>query len=118
MRCARLAWLGALVRTQWRQMIRDPASIAVGVMLPVILILLFGYTLSLEAKNVPIAVLAQELLAREPGDRGPWTFPVFQSAERHLAAGRRAVARPKTPRAILTVPPEFARRASSTGAAV
>ena len=38
-------------------MVRDPSSIAMGVVLPVILILLFGYGLSLDVKNVKVAVV-------------------------------------------------------------
>ena len=38
-------------------MVRDPSSLAIGIVLPVILILLFGYGLSLDVKNVPIVVL-------------------------------------------------------------
>ncbi len=38
---------------------RDPSSIAIGVVLPLILILLFGYGLSLDVKNVPVAVVIE-----------------------------------------------------------
>ena len=47
----------ALVTKEFRQMVRDPSSIAMGVVLPVILILLFGYGLSLDVKNVKVAVV-------------------------------------------------------------
>ena len=39
---------------------RDPSSIAIGVVLPLILILLFGYGLSLDVKNVPLAVVIEQ----------------------------------------------------------
>ena len=51
------ARLWALVRKEARQIVRDPSSIALGVILPLILILLFGFGLSLDVKNVPIAVV-------------------------------------------------------------
>lgn len=61
----------ALVRKEARQMVRDPSSIAIGVVLPVLLILLFGYGLSLDVRHVPVAVVledpspaARELAAR------------------------------------------------------
>ena len=38
---------------------RDPSSIAIGVVLPLILILLFGYGLSLDVKNVPVAIVIE-----------------------------------------------------------
>ena len=49
----------ALIRKEGRQVIRDPSSFAIGVVLPVMLILLFGYGLSLDVKNVPIAVVLE-----------------------------------------------------------
>ncbi len=55
---ARRIW--TLVKKETRQMVRDPASIAIGVVLPVILILLFGFGLSLDVKNVPVAVDLEE----------------------------------------------------------
>jgi len=49
----------ALVHKEFRQMVRDPSSIAMGVVLPVILILLFGYGLSLDVKHVKVAVVLE-----------------------------------------------------------
>ena len=39
---------------------RDPSSIALGIVMPVILILLFGYALSLDVKNAPIALVIEQ----------------------------------------------------------
>jgi ABC-2 type transport system permease protein len=55
---ARRIW--ALVKKEARQITRDPSSIAVGIGLPVVLILLFGYGLSLDVKNVPVAVVLED----------------------------------------------------------
>ena len=41
-------------------MVRDPSSVAIGIVLPVILILLFGYGLSLDVNNVPVAVVLED----------------------------------------------------------
>ena len=49
--------LWALIRKELRQIVRDPSSIAIGVVLPLILILLFGFGLSLDVKQVPIAIV-------------------------------------------------------------
>ncbi len=43
-----------------RQVVRDPSSIAIGVVLPLILILLFGYGLSLDVKDVPVAIVLED----------------------------------------------------------
>jgi ABC-2 type transport system permease protein len=55
----RASWrrIGALTRKETRQILRDPSSIAIGIVFPLILILLFGYGLSLDVTKVSIAVL-------------------------------------------------------------
>jgi ABC-2 type transport system permease protein len=55
---ARRVW--SLVRKESRQILRDPSSIAIGLVLPIILILLFGYGLSLDVTDVPIAVVIED----------------------------------------------------------
>jgi len=50
----------ALMRKESLQVVRDPSSIAIGIVMPVLLILLFGYGLSLDVKNVPIAVVLED----------------------------------------------------------
>ncbi|HVX74913.1 MAG TPA: ABC transporter permease [Bradyrhizobium sp.] len=57
---AKLRRLVALVRKEAYQLIRDPSSIAIGVAMPLLLILLFGYALSLDVKNVPVAVVLEQ----------------------------------------------------------
>ena len=50
----------SLIRKEARQIIRDPSSIAIGIVLPVVLILLFGYGLSLDVTEVPVAVVLED----------------------------------------------------------
>ena len=50
----------SLVRKESHQVVRDPSSIAIGIVLPVILILLFGYGLSLDVTNAPVAVVLED----------------------------------------------------------
>jgi ABC-2 type transport system permease protein len=50
----------ALVKKETRQIMRDPGSIAVGIGLPIVLILLFGYGLSLDVKDIPVAVVLED----------------------------------------------------------
>jgi ABC-2 type transport system permease protein len=57
---SKLRRIRALVWKETHQVVRDPSSIAIGVVLPLILILLFGYGLSLDVKNVPIALVIEE----------------------------------------------------------
>jgi len=57
---AKLRRLRALMWKEARQIVRDPSSIAMGVILPLVLILLFGFGLSLDVKDVPLAVVVQQ----------------------------------------------------------
>jgi ABC-2 type transport system permease protein len=66
-RTAKLRRITALVIKESRQIIRDPSSIAIAVVMPTILILLFGFALSLDVKNVPVAIVLEDnsLVARD-----------------------------------------------------
>ena len=50
----------SLVRKEIMQVMRDPSSIAIALVLPVFLILLFGYALSLDVKEAPIALVLEK----------------------------------------------------------
>lgn len=52
--------LRALIRKESRQLLRDQSNILVGIALPVILILIFGYGLSFDVKNMPLAVVLED----------------------------------------------------------
>ncbi len=57
---SKLRRITAMSRKEARQMMRDPSSIALGIILPLLLILLFGYGLSLDAHHVPVAVVMED----------------------------------------------------------
>jgi ABC-2 type transport system permease protein len=57
---ARMRRTRSLIRKEALQMIRDPSSVAIGIVLPVVLILLFGYGLSLDVNHVPLAVVLED----------------------------------------------------------
>lgn len=46
-----------VVRKEFREIRRDPVTLAVAVLLPIIMLLLFGYAVSFDVENVPMAVL-------------------------------------------------------------
>ncbi len=48
------------MRKESYQIVRDPSSIAIGIVMPLILILLFGFALSLDVKNAPIAIVVED----------------------------------------------------------
>ena len=98
---------------------RDPSSIAIGIVLPVILILLFGYGLSLDVTNVPVAVVLEDSSAdaRELA-AGFQLSPYFERGDAHVdAAGRAADARPQG-RRHRPHPSDFSRRLAAGDAEV
>ena len=109
----------ALLRKEVRQMLRDRSTLAVGLMLPAVLILLFGYGLSFDVKNAPVAVVledsspsAREVLAGLEGSSylAPvWTTSMVE-AERRMRDGE--------VRAIVRVPADFSRRLAAGQAQV
>jgi ABC-2 type transport system permease protein len=79
----------AMVRKESLQILRDPSSLAIAIVLPVLLLLIFGYGVSLDARHVPIAVVSD---SRTPASEGfvagirhsPWfvarSYPDIHSA--------------------------------------
>ena len=52
--------LRGLVRKEFLQILRDPSSIAIAFVMPVVLLLLFGYGVTLDAKHVPVALVVEQ----------------------------------------------------------
>jgi ABC-2 type transport system permease protein len=57
---ASAARLRALVRKEFRQLVRDASNLAIGIALPIVLILIFGYGLSLDVKHAPVAIVLED----------------------------------------------------------
>ncbi len=103
--------LWALVRKESRQMLRERSSLAVGLLLPAALILLFGYGLSFDVTDAPVAVVLDE---RSPDTealaaalRGSRYLAPVQVA--HMAAAVTLLRDGKVA-AIVHVPVDFSRR--------
>jgi ABC-2 type transport system permease protein len=89
--------LRGLVRKEFLQVIRDPSSIAIAFLMPVVLLLLFGYGVSLDARHVPIAIVVDDPDAETAAFAGelqgtayfaPVFLPDARTAARELLAGR------------------------------
>ena len=102
--------LAALTKKEFLQLLRDKSSLLIGAALPVMLILLIGYGISLDVKNVPTAVVLQD---RSPAARDVLSFldgseyftPLWTASMREakaLMAQRKADA-------IIQVPSDFTR---------
>jgi ABC-2 type transport system permease protein len=85
--------LRALLAKEWLQIIRDPSSIALAFFIPIVMLLLFGYGISLDPKELPVAFVmdkpdptAATLLARFRHSRYFGMVPTtsWEEAERML----------------------------------
>ncbi|MGB5202121.1 MAG: ABC transporter permease [Sedimenticolaceae bacterium] len=93
------AWmrLRGMVRKESLQILRDPSSIAIAFVMPVVLLLLFGYGVSLDARDIPLGIVLERPDANSSSFAAafaqseyfsPRYYTDIQSAERDLAARR------------------------------
>ncbi len=108
----------ALLRKEFVQIRRDPSSLHIAIVLPLLLLLLLGYGMSLDAENMPLAVVvenpsgeSERFYASLAHSRflEPRRLPNFAAAERALIAGRVS--------AIVVLRADFSRRFSDSGGA-
>ncbi len=52
--------LRGMIRKESLQILRDPSSIAIAFIMPAVLLLLFGYGVSLDARKVPLAMVVEQ----------------------------------------------------------
>jgi len=86
----RLRLLG-MIRKESLQILRDPSSIAIAFVMPVVLLLVFGYGVSLDARHVPLAMVVEQPDANTASLIGafqhsdyfdPRSFNTIQAAQR------------------------------------
>ena len=89
--------LRGLVRKEFYQILRDPSSIAIAFLMPVVLLLIFGYGVSLDADHVPVAIVADQPDADTASFTSafgntryfqPLVLPSMRAAEAALMAGK------------------------------
>ncbi|GGY50826.1 ABC transporter permease [Pseudoduganella albidiflava] len=111
--------LAALTRKEFRQLLRDASNLAIGIALPIVLILIFGYGMSLDVKDAPVAVVLDDASPAAydavAGLRLSGAFrPVFV-ASMHDAV---ALLERREADAIVRVPADFSARLGAGGAAI
>lgn len=103
--------LRGLVRKEFLQIVRDPSSIAIAFVMPIFLLVLFGYGVSLDADHVPVALVAEapsrdsaDFMAALQGSHyfAPRVAASMAEAERALRLGE--------VRGIIRLSADFARR--------
>ncbi|AIT78932.1 ABC transporter permease [Novosphingobium pentaromativorans] len=119
MRSQFIVRLTALTRKETRQMLRDRSNLMVGLLLPVALILLFGYGLSFDVRNAPVALvlddnsaIAREAVSGIEGSRylAPVRVDTMARAQDMLQSGKVD--------AIVRVPIDFSRRQAAGRATI
>lgn len=107
--------LGAVARKEFLHVLRDPRALGIAIVLPMIMLMIFGYALTLDLDRVPLAVWDQsrtpqsrELVSRFQGSR---YFSVVSRAtsygavEQSINHGQAMMA--------LVIPVDFGRRVAS-----
>lgn len=103
--------LSALLRKEIRQMLRDRSTLLVGLMLPVALILLFGYGLTFDVKNAPVAVVSEDpSLATRELVSGLTGSPYLSTVVVTDMAQATDMMRTHTVSAIVRIPSDFSQR--------
>ncbi len=111
--------LRALVRKESVQILRDPSSIAIGIVLPTILILLFGYGLSLDVTRVPVAVVLENPTPQAADLAASFRLsPYFQATLLTSMSQAWNMMLERKVDAIVRLRPDFARRLSAGDAEV
>ncbi len=109
----------ALIRKEGRQVLRDPSSLAIGVVLPLMLILLFGYAMSLDVKHVPIAVVLEDRSSQAQDIATSFQLsPYFETHQVTSMEEARDMMLSGAVEGIFVVQSDFARRAAAGDARV
>lgn len=86
--------LRGIMRKEALQILRDPSSIAIAFVLPLILLFIFGYGVSLDAMHIPIALVVEQPSAQTASltgafTRSPYFDPTIYSDMRQAEAAMR-----------------------------
>ncbi|NEV61023.1 ABC transporter permease [Thiorhodococcus minor] len=103
--------LVGLLRKESLQILRDPSSIAIAFVLPVVLLLLFGYGVSLDSKHVPVGIVVEQSSSEAGSFLGAFQQSVYFEPRFYATrqAGREALRRHQV-KGFLVLPADFAQR--------
>lgn len=101
----------ALTRKETRQVLRDPSSIAIGVAFPLMMILLFGYGLSLDVTKVSVAVIDNSHSSESTSLIGAFRLsPYFEVRLARSLSEARTLVMDRKVDGVLQISSDFARR--------
>ncbi len=115
-----LTRLLAIARKEILQLRRDPGSLAMGFLMPAILLVLFGYAISWDVSNITVAVLDESRSAASREVLDAFRASGYFAAPRHLerADEIEAVLDRGEAQLVLVFPPDFAARLADPAAPV
>lgn len=111
--------LAALVRKEAIELARDPITLAVAVVLPLVMLFLFGYGVSMDVNETPLAVYDQDATQESGRLVEAFTQSGYFRLERSVRSAREVAAALDRgeARVVLVIPPDFARTLASGGEA-
>jgi ABC-2 type transport system permease protein len=108
---AKLRRIRALTLKETRQVMRDPSSIAIGIAFPLMMILLFGYGLSLDISRVSVAVVDEDASSDSAALIGAFRLsPYFGVTVVHSMAEAKTMVLDRKVDGVLRIPSDFTRR--------
>ena len=108
---AKLRRIRALTLKETRQVLRDPSSIAIGIVFPLMMILLFGFGLSLDINHVSVAVVDEDDSSDSTALIGAFRLsPYFRVTVVHSMAEANAQMLNRTADGVLRIQSDFTRR--------
>ena len=99
------------------QVVRDPRSLMIALLIPLMQMFMFGYGVSLDVKHIPLCVLDYEASQQSRELIGHFAASQYFSVPRALG-NQREIARHLDDgacRLVLVIPPDFSRRLNDTG---
>lgn len=104
--------LTALIRKEAIEILRDPITLAVAVILPLIMLFLFGYGVSMDVEDVPVAVYDQDRTPESTRFVETFVQSGYFRLHRNVWSQREIDAALDKGDAtmVIVIPPEFARR--------
>ncbi len=105
----------AVARKEFIHVIRDPRALGIAIVLPLVLLTLFGYALTLDVDNVPIVIWDQSQTPQSRDLAGRFTASRYFSLVRGVDSYVQIVDALDNGRALmgLVIPVEFGRRVSA-----
>ncbi|MBK1727325.1 hypothetical protein CKO13_09910 [Halorhodospira neutriphila] len=79
--------LRGLIRKEFLQIVRDPSAVAIAFLMPVVLLILFGYGVSLDAEDIQLGIVTEDRSAQTAAFTAGFTGSRYFHVHRYEHAG-------------------------------